>query len=203
MILDHAILGLLNRGPLTGYELKKAFDRSIQHFWTADQSHIYRVLTRLAKQGFVTYESIPQDGKPNRKVYHMTSAGREELVRWLASKESRAEVVRNPFLVHLFFSSLVSDERNLEVLRQDRKQSERSLATLNDLSERSLARASEKPSRERFFWYLTVDYGLWMGRAHLEWLDKTIGRIERGDPDHEDWSRQFPSSEDVRNEHAP
>ena len=59
MILDHAVLGLLNWRPLTGYELKKNFDSSIQHFWTADQSHIYRVLSRLSKNGYVTSELVP------------------------------------------------------------------------------------------------------------------------------------------------
>ena len=38
MSLKHAILGFLSFAPLTGYDLKKAFDRSVQHFWPANQS---------------------------------------------------------------------------------------------------------------------------------------------------------------------
>ena len=47
MSLKHAILGFLNYQPQTGYELKEVFDDSVQHFWLADQSQIYRTLNDL------------------------------------------------------------------------------------------------------------------------------------------------------------
>ena len=194
MILDHAILGLLSRRPLTGYALKKVFDNSIRHFWTADQSHIYRVLRRLSAQGYVTFESVPQQGKPNRKIYTITSKGRQELVRWLASEEARSVTVREPFLVQLFFSSLLSNEQVLERLGEDATREGCFLSEYEEMSERSLEMAEENPSRERFFWYLTLDYGLWMTRACLDWLNITVDRIARGDPDSDAWSETFSST---------
>ena len=47
MSLKHAILGFLGYTSLSGYDLKKAFDGSVQHFWPADQSQIYRPLAQL------------------------------------------------------------------------------------------------------------------------------------------------------------
>jgi len=193
MVLDHAILGLLHRCPLTGHELKKAFDRSIRHAWTADQSHIYRVLGRPAAQRYVTFESVPQEGRPNRKVYHIAPRGREELVRWLASEEARRATFRRPYLAHLFFASLLPNEQVLKKLRDDTSRWGCSLSEYEELSEQSLEGAKESPSRERFFWYLTVDYELWMMRAYLDWLDITIDQIAQGDPDSDGWSRTFPS----------
>ena len=61
MSLDHAILGFLNYHPYTGYDLKKIFDSSVQHFWPADQSQIYRTLNRLTEQGFAKMEKVSQD----------------------------------------------------------------------------------------------------------------------------------------------
>ena len=179
MILDHAILGLLSQRPLTGYELKKVFDSSIRHFWTADQSHIYRVLGRLSAQGYVTFESVPQQGKPNRKIYTITSEGRQELVRWLSSEEARSVAVREPFLVQLFFSSLLSNAQVLERLRDAATREGCFVSEYEEMSERNLELAEERPSRERFFWYLTLDYGLWMTRAFRDWLNITIDRIVR------------------------
>ena len=72
MSLDYAILGFLNYRPLSGYDLKKMFDTSVQHFWTADQSQIYRILARLAKQKWVQVEVIEQTSRPDRKIYHIT-----------------------------------------------------------------------------------------------------------------------------------
>ena len=72
MSLKHAILGFLQYGPSTGYELKKVFDNSVQHFWPADQSQIYRTLVWLEEQGWVSMELIPQDDHPDRKVYSIS-----------------------------------------------------------------------------------------------------------------------------------
>ena len=56
MSLEHAMLGFLCYTPLTGYDLKKAFDVSVRHFWPADQSQIYRTLARMAERGWVEME---------------------------------------------------------------------------------------------------------------------------------------------------
>ena len=79
MSLEHAILGFLNYRPLTGYSLKKIFDTSVQHFWPADQSQIYRTLSRLEEDGWAKMEVVEQENRPNRKVYHITDSGQEEL----------------------------------------------------------------------------------------------------------------------------
>ena len=75
--LEYAILGFLNYKPLSGYDLKKVFDTTVQHFWSADQSQIYRTLSRLTEQGWIQQEVIEQNDRPDRKVYHITDAGRE------------------------------------------------------------------------------------------------------------------------------
>src|SRR5258705_13680872 len=55
MSLAHAILGMLQTRPMTGYDLKvECFDNSIAHFWQADQAQIYRTLDKLAEDGLVT-----------------------------------------------------------------------------------------------------------------------------------------------------
>jgi PadR family transcriptional regulator AphA len=74
MSLEHAILGFLNYGPSSGYDLKKVFDVSVQHFWPADQSQIYRTLSRLEDEGWAEMELVEQEDRPDRKVYHITEA---------------------------------------------------------------------------------------------------------------------------------
>jgi len=75
MSLEFAILGFLHYHPYSGYDLKKAFDASVRHFWPADQSQIYRTLGRLTEQGLAEMEVIEQTERPDRKVYHITQAG--------------------------------------------------------------------------------------------------------------------------------
>lgn len=78
MSLEFAILGFLNYHPYTGYDLKKIFNSSVRHFWSADQSQIYRTLANLTKRSLINMEKVLQD---DRKVYHITETGRNEVTK--------------------------------------------------------------------------------------------------------------------------
>ena len=57
MGLQHGILGFLNYGPCSGYELAKAFHSSVQFFWPAQTSQIYLTLGKLEHAGLVAHET--------------------------------------------------------------------------------------------------------------------------------------------------
>ena len=80
MSLKHALLGFINYGPMTGYELKKFFDTSVAHFWNAELSQIYPALKAMESEGLVEMKVEVQDDRPNRKVYSITENGRRELL---------------------------------------------------------------------------------------------------------------------------
>ena len=82
-MLKHGILGLLNYGPMTGYEIKTVFQDSLNYFWTAQTSQIYRELQSLKKKEWVKDELIPQKGRPDKRLFSITDAGKEELRCWL------------------------------------------------------------------------------------------------------------------------
>ncbi|HEY90972.1 MAG TPA: PadR family transcriptional regulator [Dehalococcoidia bacterium] len=106
MSLDHAILGFVNERARSGYDLKKAFDATVAHIWPAKQSQIYLTLARLNKAGLVELRVVQQDGKPNRKVYHITEAGLDELRRWLACPLPLTPV-RDAFLVQMTWADSI------------------------------------------------------------------------------------------------
>ena len=181
MHLDHAILGFLNHRPYTGYDLKRLFDRSIRHFWPADQSQIYRTLSRLAKQGLVEVEVVPQDNRPSRKVHRITQAGREEFRDWLGGKP-REEEIREPFLIQIFFAGLLPDEEAIEILEAKAQELRELLRHFNYVNDEPIDKQQEEhPARERYFWYLTLDHGLWMTQAALDWMEDAIKRIRNKD----------------------
>jgi DNA-binding PadR family transcriptional regulator len=103
MSLRFTILGFLSIRPLTGYDLKRYFDASVRHFWSADQAAIYRTLGELAGDGLVEHERIAQQTRPDRKVYHATPAGLAALDAWLATPAPPV-ARREPLLVKLFFT---------------------------------------------------------------------------------------------------
>jgi len=178
MSLEYAILGFLNYTPLTGYDLKKAFDASVRHFWHADQSQIYRTLARLAERGWVEVEVIQQEARPPRKVYHITEAGREALRRWLR-EPLPLEETRLPWLVQLFFAGQLSDEEVVALLERRAALVRASLERLRELPKEGARYAEAVGSpREAFFWWLTLEYGITVTEATLRWLEATIERIK-------------------------
>lgn len=57
-MLKHGILGLLNYGDMTGYEIMTVFRDSLSHFWTAQKSQIYRELQALEKNGWIRHSFL-------------------------------------------------------------------------------------------------------------------------------------------------
>lgn len=85
MALEHAILVSLREQPGSGYELARRFDRSIGFFWSATHQQIYRVLARMEDDGWVGATSVPQHGRPEKKVYEVAPEGRRVLAEWLST----------------------------------------------------------------------------------------------------------------------
>jgi len=179
MHLEHVILGFLNYMPLTGYDLKRSFDASVQHFWPTDRSQIYKTLSRLADRGWVTVEVVHQESLPNRKVYTITSSGRAALREWSES-EPEPPKARDPFLIQVFFGGMLDHKQAIEFLEARSKQLRDFLGTYQAIADAPLTDAqNQTPPRERFFWYLTLDNGFSIRQAELRWLEDTIERIRR------------------------
>jgi PadR family transcriptional regulator, regulatory protein AphA len=181
MSLKHAILGFLSYSPMTGYDLKKVFDSTVQHFWPADQSQIYRTLATLADEGLAEMEVIPQEGKPGRKVYHVTDAGRAELRQWLTATPPPSDN-RSAFLVQVFFASALNDQEALAILQRKAAELQALLALYRHLPEQATTYLESGASdREQFYWALPLEYGIASAQAALAWIESAVQRIQAGD----------------------
>lgn len=84
MSLPHVLLGLLEQGPSTGYDLGKSLERDVAPLWRAEISQIYPALARLRRAGFILLRVLGPRRGPRRNLYRITATGRRELRRWLA-----------------------------------------------------------------------------------------------------------------------
>src|SRR5918911_3115448 len=92
---EAAVLGLLADREQSGYDLKRAIDRSVGYFWGPAKSRIYTVLPRLVERGYATRRGVVQEDRPNKQLYRITAAGRRALEAWLAEPSGPAPN-RNP-----------------------------------------------------------------------------------------------------------
>src|SRR5882724_4621163 len=84
IMLREVILTVLAHRPMTGYEIARNFDQVLSHFWRASHQQIYRELARMHNNGDVVFRTVAQTGKPEKKLYSLTKAGRAVLKQWVA-----------------------------------------------------------------------------------------------------------------------
>ncbi len=85
MSVPLTLLGLLEREPSHGYDLKRDYDTYFGRGKQLPFGQVYSTLGRLARDGKVAGgEAEPGDG-PDRKRYAITDAGRAEVDAWLAN----------------------------------------------------------------------------------------------------------------------
>lgn len=178
MSLKHAILGFLSYKSLSGYDLKKAFDKSVRHFWPANQSQIYRTLSQMTDEGFIEKEVIEREDRLDMKIYSITEAGRIELHDWLATPLPERET-REPFLIQVFFGGRLSDDELLNLLHHEKRAAEEGLLAYDAVYQAATAQSGSVNDPRAFFLnMLTLEYGIKSNQALLEWLDSAIEHIE-------------------------
>ncbi|MCA9897442.1 MAG: PadR family transcriptional regulator [Ardenticatenaceae bacterium] len=170
MSLKFAILGILNVMPMTGYDLKhQAFDASVRHFWPADQSQIYRTLSKLADDDLVSVTVEAQDERPDRKVYAITPAGQAALTAWLKADQA-VPTLRDPLLVQLFFGQELPRADLLRVVAQQLAAHQAQLAVFDQIP---IPPAASRPDdRWLALQHLTLDFGVALEQAYVSWLAK-------------------------------
>ncbi|PSK98020.1 PadR family transcriptional regulator [Murinocardiopsis flavida] len=176
MSLRHAILGILSIQPMSGYELKKVIDESVGHFWTADQSQVYRTLAGLVADGLAARRTVVQEERPNLHLHSATGPGLAELDRWLASPLP-SQPTREPFLARLFFADRMPPEEITELLDTRRRDVRAQLAALE-----AIAVPAESAETGQVLRLATLAYGIAHAKAELDWLDDTRRRLERSTP---------------------
>lgn len=93
--LQPCVLLLLREQPAHGYELLERL-RSFG-FERSDPGRLYRALRKLEDTGHVRSAWEASGAGPDRRVYHVTRAGMEELHRW-AKGLDEARVTLDNFL---------------------------------------------------------------------------------------------------------
>jgi PadR family transcriptional regulator AphA len=170
MSLKHGVIGLLAReGPQTGYQLTKAFDRSVNYVWNALPGQIYPELAKLVDAGLIRHAG---SGPRGAKRYEATAEGIAELRRWIIEDEP-TRTTRNETLLRLFFAHLVDPPEIEAFLQRELDVYRRYLALLETFLDEPATSASERASR------LTVDAGVRVMKARIEWAENAIDEVRR------------------------
>ena len=181
MSLQHILLGMLDT-PTSGYDLKKKFNQSLAHFWAAELSQIYPLLSRMEQQGLLTSTRRASDKGPPRKTYQRTAAGTHALKKWLAGGPSFNQERRHNVAQVFFLSALNSKDDALAFMAAFRKRAKERLAALQAVDAFWMTQANDFPdglSDKDFYPQMTLDLGIRISTTQVEWCNEQIKRIKK------------------------
>jgi PadR family transcriptional regulator, regulatory protein AphA len=180
-MLKYILLGFIDYGPMTGYELKQTIDVSTGFFWHAHHSQIYTTLRQMEKEGLVSSEFKNADDSLRRRVYFLTPEGQNVLKKWLDTPMKEVSQVKEDFLVRIFFSGKRDPKKVLGELKEHRRLHEETMENYehikNCIPDHGHPEMNNKDGNQKF-WNLTLEMGFLYEKMYIEWLDIAIQTVE-------------------------
>jgi DNA-binding PadR family transcriptional regulator len=161
--MRNAVLALLADEPAHGYEIKRALE---QRFGTVlaplNAGQVYVTLQRLQRDELVADDAVAQAGRPDKRVYRLTAAGRRALEQWLGAPSAPTRL-RDDFFMKLVLAHSMGLADPAELIDRQRETYLRALGEL----ERVLAGGGADGTTA-----LVVEGAALHLEADLKWLDR-------------------------------
>ncbi|MBP1764313.1 MAG: putative transcriptional regulator [Firmicutes bacterium] len=178
--LKYAILGLINRKAMTGYDLMKAFNMELVNFWYAQHSQLYPELKKLTAEGLITYETVLQGEKLEKKLYSITEAGRNDFFNWLAQQDLLEPTPKDIFRLKAYFIESMKKEDILKQFDYQLKQRKEKLAKLEaSMAEHPYAKTVSAVISPLYGDYIVLKGAIMRERTYIDWLTDCIAEIRK------------------------
>jgi DNA-binding PadR family transcriptional regulator len=163
---SYVILGMLRKGPKSGYEIKAKADVSTRFFWAISYGQIYPELKRLEQARLIAGEADAGSGR-QRRVFSITPLGEQALHDWLTRPGELHSELRHEGVLRFFFADALDPEERVALLRAIRAKHER-------LREELVAIAPAA-ARDEPLALLTLETGI----SYQEFFVELCDRLER------------------------
>jgi DNA-binding PadR family transcriptional regulator len=187
-LLALTLLNMLNQRPMYPYEMastlrERGKDNAIKINWGS----FYTVVQNLEKYGFIEAIGVAREGRqPERTVYQITDAGRDEANDWLRELLSVPEREHTSFEAALGEAAALPPDELIALLQQR-------LAALENANARIQAELAELVAQLPRLFLIESEYYLAQRRAEEEWVRGLLAEFTSG---------RFPGLEDWRHFHA-
>jgi DNA-binding PadR family transcriptional regulator len=167
MSVPITLLGLLERKPSYGYDLKRDYDSYFGRGKPLQFGQVYATLARLARDGKVTAGEHEPGAGPDRKRYVITDTGVTEVESWLAEPAEPEPHLQAVLFTKVILALLLGRpaENYLDAQRAEHLRRMRQLTSLK----------REGGMLDTFL----ADYGLFHLEADLRWIDMTAARLDK------------------------
>jgi DNA-binding PadR family transcriptional regulator len=166
MTVPLALLGLLERQPSHGYDLKRDYDAYFGRGKPLPYGQVYSTLSRLARDGKVVVGDSEPGSGPDRKRYVITEVGATEVETWLAEPVEPEAHLQTVLFSKVVLALMLGRDAHayLDTQRATHLQRMRELTELKRTG--PLVDA------------LLADHGLFHLEADLRWIELTVARLD-------------------------
>ena len=168
-----AVLSTVVQRPMHRYEMASIMrardkDKDMNVKWGS----LYTVVANLAKHGFLEEVGTTRHGaRPERVVYQITEAGRQELLDWTRELLASPQREHPKFAAGLSVLTVLPPDEVIALLRARLDSLQRALA-----SERAAAESADVP---RLF-LIELEYATAMIEAESAWVRSLLGELASG-----------------------
>lgn len=183
--MGYAILGLLAREPLSGYDLTQRMKSRVGFFWQARHSQVYPELARLEKRGLVTHRVVQQRDRPDKKVYTITDRGLEVLEEWVVESPG-PRPTRDELVLKAYSLWLADPEGAISLFREQERWHAEQLLRYEEIGawmEQEWGQDLEQISSPRFASYAALQRGIIQERGYVDWCRWVTHRLKEGADD--------------------
>jgi DNA-binding PadR family transcriptional regulator len=178
--LGYAILGLLSREDLSGYDLTRRMAGRVGYFWSARHSQIYPELAKLEDGGYVTHSVVEQRERPDKKVYRITAEGLDTLREWV-TQPLAPRPIRDELTLKAYSVWLADEEDAVRLFREEELRHEEQLAHYEELRawmEGAWREALARTDGPEFATYATLRRGIGYEKEYAGWCRWMADSIE-------------------------
>lgn len=188
--LGYVILSLLARRDRTGYELSRFTTAPRSHIlWSARHSQIYKELARLAAGHYVTFVTVEQTERPDKKVYRITPAGKDVLGRWVLTPP-RPMPQKSELIVKAHASWMVEPEKAAALFREQAVRAEQEILAIEEhrryLEEQTGTPLPPRADDPLFGTYTSIKFAIDSRRQLIGWCrwceEQLLAVMDRRDP---------------------
>jgi DNA-binding PadR family transcriptional regulator len=169
-LLDFAILGLIQRQPLSGYAIRKLFEETALSNYSSSPGTIYPALNRLQKFELVKKNA---QGKTTKTCFEITTNGLQVLREWFTKPVEKIEVEKKTAELLLrfgFMEALVDKKQKINFLASFRD-------LLNIYIKELQAYYNKESNNMTLHGRLAFQYGIDSSKTTLKWCKKAISQI--------------------------
>jgi DNA-binding PadR family transcriptional regulator len=173
-----SVLNLLNERPMHPYEMRTRMrERGHDRAFRIRESSVYDTVARLAERGFIEPVDVNREGRrPERTVYAITEAGRDELLVWMRELVSEPPAEAPAFAAPLMFIYSLGRDRALAAFQQRAARLEADISSSDAYRQAFMA---DMPGFVRIFG-IEEEYTQAMRRAELAWVRATAAELREG-----------------------